>query len=376
VSAIARILDANLNRAGEALRVMEDAARFALNDQPLCTQLKVLRHELRSIIEQLSKPAGWLQANRNTDEDVGTSVSTSREMNRTGLLDVVIAAGKRLTESLRVIEEMAKTIDSSTAARIEAIRYSAYAIDGRLQLRFGSGRQRQWMICVILTQALCKRPWGEVLRAAIDNGADCIQIREKSMDGGDLARLTENAISIARPAGASVIVNDRVDVAMAVGADGVHIGQADLSVHQARQIAGRSLLVGVSAHDMEEAEQAVVAGADYCGVGTMFRSSVKSDYTVSGPDFLRTFIDRFTGTPHLAIGGIAPNNVKELLEAGVRGVAVCSVVCASDQPGRIVQGLKQALSTRSVSVDDNQNRVSSSFDNGETHFAACRTAST
>ena len=338
---VARIIDANANRAREAMRVMEDAARFALDDASLSEDLKSLRHDLRRALERL--PAGWIEANRDTPGDVGTTITTEGEKSRTGLAEVVIAAGKRLGEALRVIEEAGKTIDAAFAGQIEALRYRAYDIEQRLQLRMGTGRPRQWRICVLLTEAICTRPWEDVLRAIIDGGADCIQVREKEMDGGVLLRRVARVIELARPAGASVIVNDRADIALAIGADGVHLGQHDLSIRDVRRIAGRTLLVGASTHDLDEAKAAVEAGADYCGVGAMFATALKPDRTPSGPEYLRAFIERYPRTPHLAIGGVGQENIDELIEAGCRGVAVSSAVCSADDPVAVVRAMRDAI---------------------------------
>jgi thiamine-phosphate pyrophosphorylase len=269
--AAARILDANANRAREALRVMEDAARFALDDAKLCAQLKSLRHALREALAGL--PAGWLEANRDTAGDVGTSIETPAESARAGLADVAVAAGKRLGEALRVIEEIGKTVDPDLAREVEAIRYRFYDVEAALHLGLGSARARQWRVCVLLTESLCRRPWPEVLAAVVEAGADCVQVREKQMPAADLVRRARGVIDVARPAGVSVIVNDRVDVAQAADADGVHLGQEDLAVADARRAVGRSLLIGASTHDRDEARAAVEAGADYCGVGMMFPTS-------------------------------------------------------------------------------------------------------
>lgn len=343
VSATLRILDANLNRAREALRVMEDAARFALDDQALCRDLKNLRHELRAGVDGLPLPDGQLEANRDVDGDVGTGVSTSAEMSRGSLVDVVVAAGKRLTESLRVIEEITKTFDSRIAKQFESLRYRAYAIDQRLQLRLGTGRARQWRLCVLLTKSLCRGDWKDVLHASLRGGVDCIQVREKDMPGGELVDHVRQVMDIAKPRAAAVIVDDCVDVALAAGADGVHIGQHDLSIHDVRRIAGRELLVGASTHDLDEARAAVEAGADYCGVGAMFATSLKPDREPAGPRYLREFIERFPHTPHLAIGGITAANVHQLVEVGARGIAVSTAACGADEPGEVCRRLREAL---------------------------------
>jgi thiamine-phosphate pyrophosphorylase len=346
MSPIARIIDANANRAREAMRVMEDAARFALNDAKLTEQIKSLRHDLRAALGLLAP--GILEANRDTPADVGTTVTTAAEMNRRSLLDIVIAAAKRLSESLRSIEECSKTLNTELARQIESLRYRAYAIEMELQLRFGTGRASQWTLCVLLTESLCKRPWKEVLRAAIDGGADCIQIREKEFDGGDLAERVREVISIARPAGVAVIVNDRVDVALAVGADGAHLGQHDLAIRDARRLAGRSLIIGSSTRNLDEARRAVEAGADYCGVGMIFPTPLKPGQEASGLRYLREFLEAHPDVPHLAIGGITPANVREVIDAGAKGIAVSTAVCAAENPRAVVEALIQAHSTLST----------------------------
>lgn len=352
MSAIPRILDANLNRAREACRLMEDAARFAINDGKLCGELKSIRHDLREAIDDLPLPAGVLEANRDTTGDVGTGISTQSETTRGGLLDIVIAAGKRLGESLRVIEEMCKTLDAEVASQIESLRYRAYVVEQQLHLRLGSGRAKQWRLCLLLTRSLCERPWREVLRESIAGGVDCVQVREKDMDGGDLCRHVRDVIDLAKSVAlVTVIVNDRVDVALAAGADGVHLGQNDLTIHEARKIAGRNLLIGASTHDLDEARTAVEAGADYCGVGAMFATSLKPEREPSGPRYLQSFIMRFPVTPHLAIGGITPANIHQLVQAGVRGVAVSTAICAADDHGAVARSMRDAIEVGKLSLN-------------------------
>lgn len=343
------MLDANANRAREALRMLEDAARFAVNDGDLSGALKSLRHDLRSALNAL--PAGWLEAHRDTPGDVGTAISTETEKSRASLADAVIAAGKRLTEALRVIEESGKVIDPSFAAAIESLRYRAYDLDQRLMLRLGTGRARQWRLCLLLTQSMCTTPWREVLSQAIDGGADCVQVREKDMSGGDLASHAREVIDIARPRRVRVIINDRADIALACGADGVHLGQNDVGVPDVRRIAGRTLLVGVSTHDISEAERAVGNGADYCGVGAMFSSSTKQR-DVSGLAYLREFVRRFPDTPHLAIGGITPANIDQVIAAGAKGVAVSAAICEAREVSATTRALVAAMESPLRRADD------------------------
>lgn len=341
MSAIARILDANANRAREALRVMEDAARFALNDASLSATLKSIRHDLRAALDRL--PASWMEASRDTPADVGTSISTEAETARTGLADVVIAAGKRLGEALRVMEEAAKTIDPSLGAALQSLRYRSYHVEAELNRRMAHGRVRQWKLCMLLTESLCRLPWRDTLTAAIEGGADCVQVREKALEGAALADRVREVIELARPHGVAVIVNDRVDVALAAGADGAHLGTGDLSIRDARSLTGRALLLGASTHHLAEAHAAIEAGADYCGVGAMFSSTLKPNREPSGTRYLRQFLERFPSVPHLAIGGITPANVHQLVEAGVKGVAVSSAICDAADPRAIAASLRSAV---------------------------------
>jgi len=338
VSRIARILDANANRAREALRVLEDAARFALDDAVLAASLKQLRHDLRDALAGL--PDGWLAASRDTAGDAGTTLTTPGEQTRRGLADVARAAGSRLGEALRVIEEAAKIIAPEVAAQIKALRYRGYEAEQRLATRLGTGRGRQWTVCVLLTESACRRPWADVLRAAIDGGAECVQVREKTMAAAALRRRVDDVLAIARPAGVTVIVNDRADVALAAGADGVHLGRDDLSLADARRLAGTTLLLGASTHDLDEAAAAAAGGADYCGVGRMFDSGTKPSAAPGGLAYLRSFLEHHPGMPHLAIGGITPDNAGEVVAAGARGVAVSSAVCGAEHPDRVVAGLR------------------------------------
>ena len=129
------------NRAREALRVMEDVARFAVDDPGLVTELKRLRHELTQTLAGL--PEGWLEVNRDVAGDVGTTVAADGEYERAGLVAVATAAGKRLGEALRVIEETAKTLDSALSERVETLRYRAYDAERTLLVRLSGGHARQ-----------------------------------------------------------------------------------------------------------------------------------------------------------------------------------------------------------------------------------------
>lgn len=352
MDAAVRIIDANANRAREALRVMEDAARFALDDQDLCSQLKKLRHDLRTALDSLGLDRSRLVAHRDTLHDVGTGVWTAQELRRTGVGSVVKAASSRLTEALRSIEETAKTLrdddEADQAIRlIESIRYAAYTIERRLVLAFGTGRCPQWRVCVLVTEGLCtKMGWEDVTREAVQAGADCVQLREKSLGDKELLRRARRIVEIARSAGAAAIINDRPDVAILSKADGVHLGQGDLPLDEVRRLAGgEDFFVGASASNLDEVRFAVQHGADYFAVGTMFPSTTKSKPTITGPGLVREVraMAVLSARPMLAIGGISPANIASLVEAGCPGVAVSGCVCSAENPGDVVRTLLAAI---------------------------------
>jgi thiamine-phosphate pyrophosphorylase len=341
MAGVARVLDANANRAREALRVLEDAARFHLDDEGLSRELKDMRHALQTALGRV--PEGWLVAHRAAAADVGQGIAGRHEGERADYHAVVAAAGKRLGEALRSVEECLKVCAPAAAPEVERLRYRAYAAEAALVLRLGSARRRQWRVCVLITERLCARPWLEVARAALEGGADALQVREKELPAREIAARTRALVTAAHRVGAAVVVNDRADIALACGADGVHLGAEDLGIADARRLAGTRLLIGASTHTPEEADRAVAEGADYCGVGAMFATGTKPGVAPRGADALRAYLGRHGAVPHLAIGGITPGNVGALAAAGARGVAVSVCVCGADDPAGVVRALRAAL---------------------------------
>ncbi|MDA1263013.1 MAG: thiamine phosphate synthase [Planctomycetota bacterium] len=336
-----RLVDAAANRAIEAARVLEDLARFCVDDSALTEGYKSIRHDLISALALL--PVGWREANRDLARDVGTQIEGANEGSRESVAAIVAANASRLTEALRSLEEGIKVLPTTTAdwSIIESLRYRAYEMNARLTLLLQSSQVRQWTVCLLLTQSICKRPWRDVLHAALQAKVDCIQIREKEMSTRDLVAHSRAVVDDAHRSGVSVMINDRIDVAMASGADGVHLGANDLAIADARRISGRALLVGATAHNSSQARAAIDAGADSCGVGAMFASKVKPNQAPAGPEWMREFAANWPKVPHLAIGGITPENAPMLRAVGCRGVAVSSCVCAADDPGAQVVALRK-----------------------------------
>ncbi len=333
----ARIIDANANRCREGLRVLEDVARFTLNDGALAEELKNLRHAVTEGVSGLL-PTDLGLAQRDAEGDVGREVSTEGERSRPDLRAVARAAAGRVGEALRVLEECAK-VSGGAGAGFEAVRYRAYDAGARV---VGSlvPRAPQWALCVLVTESLCRRPWLEVAEGSVAGGADCVQLREKNLP---VRALIDRARALVEMVGgrATVVINDRPEVALLSGAGAVHLGQSDLSPAEARAIAGPGLVVGVSCSSAPEAARAVRDGASYLGLGAMFATASKANPSVRGPALIGEVMNDpgVANIPHLAIGGIGPENAGQVVRAGARGLAVSSCVCGAGDPEAVCREL-------------------------------------
>ena len=163
--------------------------------------------------------------------------------------------------------------------------------------------------------------------AAIDGGAGIVQLREKHLGQADFLAEAERFVALCREKGAVSIINDDVEIAAQVGADGVHVGQEDLEAGRARQLLGPDKLIGVSAHSVAEALAAQAAGADYLGIGAAFATGTKADATPITRETIRA-ITAAADIPVVAIGGISRDNILELKDCGLDGVAVVSALFA------------------------------------------------
>lgn len=337
----ARVLDASFNRAREAARVLEDYARFVLDDRFLTQEIKELRHGLAAAAQKL--PSRVLLASRETLRDVGTTATAGHEYERTSPAHVAVVNLKRLQESLRSLEEFGKVFGPDLGRDLEALRYSAYTLERALTIGT-TARERlaAARLYVLLTRSQCPAAIDWTLREAARGGADVFQLREKDLPDRELIALARNVRAWTREVGALFIVNDRPDIARLCEADGVHLGQDDLTVKDARRVLGPEPLIGVSTHSIEQVRQAVLDGADYIGIGPTFPSRTKAFDHFPGLAFVRAATAE-TALPAFALGGIGTQNIGEVITAGARRVAVSSAVSTADDPERAAQLLKAAL---------------------------------
>ncbi len=344
MSALERMLDANVNRACEGLRTLEDLARFLLDDGQCARKAKEARHLVRSTAAAMG--ARRLVAWRDTPGDVGTTISAVDEGERSDAGALAMAAGNRAGEALRACEEAAKVLGLDAGA-FERCRYEVYDIQKRLVSVLGSMKAPVSPVCVLVTESMCQQPWEAVVEAACRGGAASLQLREKDLEDSALLERAMQLMEVARPFGVLVFVFDRPDFALLAGASGVLVGQGDLSVGAVRRLCGDRLMIGVSCSTLEMARRAAQDGADYLGLGPMFPSGTKRKDTLSGSRLIeRVVADPIAGRlPHLAISGIEPANLPELVAAGCQGVAVCGAVCGAQDPEQATRALVDAMTS-------------------------------
>ncbi len=169
-----------------------------------------------------------------------------------------------------------------------------------------------------------------------------MQLREKTLAGRELLTRARDVRRWTRKAGVLYIVNDRPDIARLCEADGVHLGQDDLSVRDARRVVGPEALVGISTHSIEQVRQAILDGADYIGIGPVFPSKTKTFDHFPGLEFVRAATAE-TSLPAFALGGISPANLGQVIAAGARLIAVSSAVAAADDPEQAARELRASL---------------------------------
>jgi thiamine-phosphate pyrophosphorylase len=341
-----RILDANFNRAREGLRVLEEYCRFVLNHDGLSKRLKASRHSLCQTIAILDPKS--LLCCRDSQGDIGKEIRVESQMKRTGLEDCVQAAAKRLTEALRVLAEVGQSIDPRLYDSFERLRFDVYTLEKDISIaacgamRFAN--VRLYVLITVKTEqditSLSNR-----VKACIAGGAECLQLRCKGLPDKEMVAISEDFAARCKDGNVISIVNDRPDIGILAGADGVHLGQNDLSVKHARQLQIRPFLVGLSTHNTAQLTAALNQPVDYVALGPVYATSTKSAEPVVGLDYLRQAVEilRDNPIPKVAIGGITCDNIHPILELGIRTVAVCSAVCLASNPEKACASFRRLM---------------------------------
>lgn len=331
--ALRRILDANLDRAREGLRVVEEWCRFGLENAQLSEQCKHLRQELGS----------WhsddIRAARDTPSDPGTKLTHSNEETRLDVRSVLQANLCRVQEALRVLEEYGKIYDAAMGNAIKHLRYRVYTLESQIISQDRHQKLRHALLYLVTMPV--ENLFG-VVEAALQGGLSLVQYRQKEGDDGDRLETAAKLCQLCHKYNALFLVNDRVDIALAVGADGVHLGQQDMPVSAARSVLGSDRIIGQSTTNPEELQHAIASGADYVGVGPVYETPTKPGKAAAGLDYVRYAAQKLS-IPWYAIGGIDPDNLEAAIAAGAGRVAVVRSLMLAENPTLVAQYMLSML---------------------------------
>ena len=344
-----RIIDANLNRIGEGLRLLEDIARLLLNDAALTQQLKTMRHELVKGDWSFNKQL--LQA-RNSEADIGINIEAPEQEKQRELLLMVVANSRRVQESLRTVEELAKIPDITpklNPEKFKQARFNLYSIERNLLsklLRQDKIKHIPGLYAIIDAQALKGRSHIEVASQIIHGGARTIQLRDKLLSKKELLPIAKQLKELCAEHNVLFIVNDYLDIALAADADGLHLGQNDLPTKVARKLLPIDKILGCSTTTVDQAITAESDGADYIAVGSIYPTTSKETAKVIGLEGLRQIRQAVT-LPLVAIGGITKDNAAEVIAAGASSVAVISAILQARSPQEAARQIVARLEVQS-----------------------------
>jgi thiamine-phosphate pyrophosphorylase len=343
--AVYRILDANLDRAREGLRTIEEWCRFGLNNSQLAEECKKERQEI----------AHWhtiqMRAARDTLGDPGIELTHPQEEKRTTIESVLQANFCRVQEALRVVEEYSKLYNPIMGKAFKQMRYRVYSLESTLM-----GYQRHqllWRSRLYLVTSPQEKLF-DTVEASLKGGLTLLQYRNKTADDTVRLEQAKKLRQLCSSYGALFIINDRVDLALAVDADGVHLGQQDMPIAIARQLLGPQRLIGLSTTNSEEMQRAIADGADYIGVGPVYETPTKVGKAATGLEYV-SYAAKNCSIPWFAIGGIDPNNVNDVIDAGAKRVSVVRSIMQAEQPTLVTQYFLSQLNR--IQPETNQSHV-------------------
>ncbi|HEC78733.1 MAG TPA: thiamine phosphate synthase [candidate division WOR-3 bacterium] len=320
-----RIADVNLNRLDESLKFLEDLIRFELANQKSLDLIRNIRREFLNIKRNLP----WFEiiGHRKSQKDPGRHGKFDTRTD-SSLKELVIANFTRAKESCRILEELTKSGTLGISRRVKELRFKIYDLEKTVAAILA--KQFDPSLYVILDERYLGFHRIEDLVSIFEkNGVTMIQLRAKRLTARKFYNYAVRIKKAIRGDGLKFIINDRTDIALACRAHGVHLGQDDFNARIAREILGENYIIGVSARTTEEAERAVKQGADYLGVGAVFKTVTKADAVVCGLKTLQK-ICRKVNIPVVAIGGINAGNFQRVLKSGAAGIAVCSYIFDGD----------------------------------------------
>ncbi len=334
---IAQLIDANLDRAREGLRVIEDWCRFGLKKKDYAKDLKDWRQTLGTYHHEFYKNA------RTTFQDPCIGISHPAQSTRITPEQIVSANASRVQEALRVIEEYTRNTDKLLSSEASSIRYKIYDLELQI-IKESKWNERKKILeeCTVYLITNSNQSIAEIIHEILSAGVRVVQYRGKHKN--DLESIKEaNLLSaICKKFNALFIINDRVDIALATNADGVHLGQNDMPITEARKILGPHKIIGKSTHSKKQIEAAVKEGCDYIGIGPIFNSNTKPELIPIGISSIKEAI-KSSPLPTFAIGGINTSNINQIKNTGCKRIALSEAIMNHPQPISVTKKLINLL---------------------------------
>lgn len=338
---VLRILDANANRASEGLRVVEDHLRFVLQHAPLAERCKQLRHALAAVVDRIDLRSRC--QSRDAIGDVGRRLETPHEYERTSPWAVALASLQRVPQALRCLEEYGKLLDKDFARQIEQLRYECYELQRSVTMAATEcAAMSAARLYVLADGGDSNADFRRRVQELVQAGVHAVQLRDKTLSDRVLLERARVLRAVTHGTPTLALINDRPDMALAVAADGVHLGQDDFGVREARQVLGPQTILGVSTHTLDQAQQAACDGADYIGVGPTFASTTKNFSQLAGLDLLEQ-VHHQLRLPAFAIGGVTLARLPAVLATGIRRVAVSAAIWRADDAAAQARQFLQQL---------------------------------
>jgi thiamine-phosphate pyrophosphorylase len=332
-----RIIDVNLNRVAEGLRVVEDVCRYMTCLPNQQQELKTLRHGIRRIAGQ-----NRFIAVRDAANDTGFNSQGSLEYRRSSIADIVQANCKRIQEGYRSLEELFKLDNEAVARKMKAGRYQAYTIEQVLLAALNRKKLAPGLYLVLTEPAA---GYETITEMAVKAGIAAVQLRYKGDDDRLHLQLAHAMRAITKDSKTLFIVNDRPDIGLMSDADGIHVGQEDIPASEIRSIIGPDMLLGLSTHNPEQVEQANAEPVDYIGFGPLYRTTSKEKPDpVVGPDMLQQ-AGRISKHPIVAIGGLTLDRIQQLDLQACQNVAVIRAVTGAADPLAAMKTIHETASS-------------------------------
>ncbi len=323
---IYQIIDANLDRAREGLRVLEDWARFGLGDNDYVTRIKNFRQILGKNHLDIYKET------RNHIEDQSKGLTHFEQFNRTTPAQIISSNAGRVQEALRVVEEFSRLHNHELSKIASEIRYEIYTLEiDLLSLsKFKKSEEilKENDLYVITAQ---RENLLEIIEEILIAGVKIIQYRFKQGTDKDHLREAIQIKNLCKRYNSLFIINDRIDIALASNADGIHLGKDDLDLKTARKLLGYSKIIGISANNEIDISNALKDGCDYIGIGPVFETATKKEKKPLGIEKIKN-LTKDLNIPWFIIGGVTKNNISYLKSNGFKKVALVSQIMNSEDP--------------------------------------------